>query len=78
MAEAAELKIQFDPKNDVLYCSLGEPRESIGVETEDDVIVRYDPDTDAVVGFTMLNFSQRFTRNPMPVSVPLTKALNTI
>jgi uncharacterized protein YuzE len=68
-----QLKISYDPKADVLYCSIGEPVEAIGMETgEDDVIVRLNPETDEVVGVTVLNFANRFqSKETGPVSIPI-------
>jgi uncharacterized protein YuzE len=68
-----QLKITYDPSADVLYCSIGEPVEAIGIETDDDdVIVRLHPETDEVVGVTVLNFATRFkSHESVPVSIPI-------
>jgi hypothetical protein len=59
-----ELKMKYDPEGDVLYGSLGEPRAAISVETEKGIVYRLDPDTDEVVGFTVIDFSKRFLEHP--------------
>jgi len=70
-----ELKISYDPKGDVLYCSFGDPREAISTETDDGVIIRLDPNTEDVVGVTVLDFSKRFQERPGDVlSFPIKQA----
>jgi len=59
-----ELKMKYDTRGDVLYFSIGDAREAIGMEIEDGVIVRTDPATDAVVGITVVDFSKRFAEHP--------------
>ena len=76
--EQLDMKLHFDPKSDVLYCSLGEPQEAIGVETEGGVIVRLNPETDEVVGFTILDFVRRFEQCTNTLSIPMGKHATTI
>jgi uncharacterized protein YuzE len=73
MVQAAnELKMSYDRDADVLYCSFGEPQEAISVEADDGIIVRRNPETNEIVGYTIINFFKRFADRPnMPVSVPL-------
>jgi uncharacterized protein YuzE len=59
-----DLKLNYDTESDVLYCTVGEPREAIGVETEGGVILRLDPASEEVVGFTIVDFFQRFKEHP--------------
>lgn len=58
-----ELKISYDPKGDVLYCSFGDPREAISIEQEG-MIIRLDPETEDVIGVTVVDFSKRFREHP--------------
>ena len=62
----AQLTFHYDQKSDVLYCSVGEPREAVSVEPENDdgVVIRLDPVTEKIVGFTVMNFLKRFTEHP--------------
>jgi len=70
------IDFQYDPAADVLYCSFGPPQEAIGVEVNDGVIVRRHPETNAVVGLTIIDFSRRFTQHPENyLSVPLEPVL---
>jgi len=76
MACAQELKLKYDRDVDVLYCSFGEPRPAISVEVEDGVIVRHDPETEEVVGVTIVDFFKRFAEHPQDtVNVPLAASL---
>jgi uncharacterized protein YuzE len=54
-----QMKLSFDAKADVLYCSFGEPKEAIAVELENGIVVRLDPDTEEVVGVTVIDFLKR-------------------
>jgi uncharacterized protein YuzE len=62
----------YDRDADVLYLSIGEPRRAISREVGDDVLLRVDPDTDAVVGLTIMNLSSRFGELESPQSIPVT------
>ena len=68
-----ELKINYDREADVLYCSFGDPQPALSVEQGNGVVVRMNPDTDEVVGYTIINFFKRFHEKPNEtVSVGLT------
>lgn len=59
------MKINYDPKSDIFYCSFGDPREAISVETDEEgIILRLDPENDEIIGFTVLDFSKRFKDHP--------------
>jgi uncharacterized protein YuzE len=71
-----ELQMNYDPQGDVLYCSFGSPREAIGVETEEGIIVRLDPETEDVIGITIVDLSKRFQKHPGNIlSFPIKRAL---
>lgn len=50
----------FDKEGDVLDISIGEPKKAISREINDDFFVRIDPNTQKVVGFSLLNFEKWF------------------
>ncbi len=50
----------YDEEGDILDVSLGEPEEAISKEVEDDFFLRVKPDSDEVVGFSILNFRKWF------------------
>ena len=56
----ANLDIHYDPSADVLYCSFGPPQEAVGEETSDGVVVRRNPETNTLVGITVIGFLKRF------------------
>ena len=57
--ERAKSVIHYDPEVDILYISFGEPRPAEGLDIGDGIILRVDPKTDEVTGFTLLDFSNR-------------------
>jgi uncharacterized protein YuzE len=44
----------YDEDADVLYLSLGVPRQAVGVDIGNGVILRYDEDSHEVVGLTLV------------------------
>lgn len=67
-----DLTISYDAKNDVLYCSFGEPREAYSVEMEEGVFARLDPTNDSTVGVTVVDFHKKFVDHPgKSLSFPL-------
>ncbi|MEK7561160.1 MAG: DUF2283 domain-containing protein [Patescibacteria group bacterium] len=70
-----KLYYYYDKEADVAYLSQGKPSlKDISQETSDDVVLRLNPKTGMVRGFTILNFSKRNTED-VPVSLPITAAL---
>ncbi len=65
------MQLAYDRDADVLYLSIGEPRPAISREIGDDVLLRIDPKTGAVVGLTVLNLSTRNITEMLPISVAL-------
>ncbi len=56
--------LDYDRKADVLYISFGPPRPAIGLETEEGLVLRLDPDTDELVGVTIVGARARLTQQP--------------
>lgn len=54
------LKFFFDKKGDALDIAIGKHEKAISRELENDIVVRIDPKTKEIVGFTILNFEKRF------------------
>lgn len=68
-----DFKLSYDAKNDVLYCSLGEPQEAYSKEMEEGVFARLNPENDAAVGITVIDFYKRFAEHPEKMlSFPMT------
>jgi len=54
-----------------LYISIGSPKEAISKEVNDDILVRVQPETEEIVGFTILNFVERFSDLKKEQFVPI-------
>ncbi|MEW6294952.1 MAG: hypothetical protein AB1467_01495 [Candidatus Diapherotrites archaeon] len=52
--------LYYNKETDVLDLSSGKPKKALCEETEDDLIIRKDPKTKKIIGFTVLNFQKRF------------------
>jgi len=50
---------EYDAEADVLYLSFGEPQEAEGIDIGEGMIVRVDPQSNEVVGITIIGLSQR-------------------
>jgi uncharacterized protein YuzE len=53
------LNWEYDEEADVLYISIGEPVEAVGLDVGDGVIVRYREDTAEMVGITLIGVRER-------------------
>ena len=62
----------YDKDADVLYFSKGKPSErDVSQETRDDVVLRLNPKTKQVRGFTILNATKRLTSSLQPIALPV-------
>ncbi|MBE9139943.1 DUF2283 domain-containing protein [Nodosilinea sp. LEGE 07088] len=52
----------YDDEADVLYLSVGEPRSAVGIDIGDGVVLRYDEETQAVVGLTVMGYEPSLLR----------------
>jgi len=59
---AKALIYSYDKKADILYVSVGKPRQAISREVEPGVFVHFHPRTREVVGYTLLDFERRASR----------------
>ena len=62
LEKETELNWDYDGEADVLYISLGKPKEAVGIDIGDGVIVRYSEDEGEVVGLTILGLRGRLER----------------
>lgn len=51
------VKSSYDEKADVLYVSFGKPESSETLDMGEDLLIRFNPVSGAITGFTILNFS---------------------
>ena len=65
------LNVFYDKQADVLYMSQGKPsaRDETS-ETKEEVVVRKDPKTGEIKGFTILNFLKRADRKSSTITLP--------
>ncbi|MCG6550973.1 MAG: DUF2283 domain-containing protein [Candidatus Magnetominusculus sp. LBB02] len=56
------LNWDYDDEADVLYISIGEPKQAIGVDIGEGVIMRYTEETSELVGLTIIGIKERFLK----------------
>ena len=62
----------YDKKADVFYLSQGKPSaQDATKELADDVVIRINPRTKKIRGFTILNFASRLRKKSLPLSLPI-------
>lgn len=54
---------QYDEDADVLYLSIGTPRQAVGIDIREGVIVRMDEPNKEVVGITVVGLRSRLLKN---------------
>ncbi len=70
-----KLYYYYDREADVLYFSQGKPStKDIVRETDNDLMLRLDPKTRTIRGFTILNFSRR-AQADIPICLPINAVL---
>jgi len=63
--------VDYDAEHDILYLHVGEPQRGEGEETPEGHVVRYAPDSDRIVGLTMLGPRRLLTHEDrIVVSIP--------
>lgn len=66
-----QLNFLYDREADVLYVSKGHRAFTDYVELGDNLILRLDPKSKEIVGFTIIDFAARFAGKAPPLAVPL-------
>ena len=61
-------KYHYDSGEDILYVTLGDSDSALCIEQGNGFLVRIDPESDEVVGFTVIDFSLRAAER---VAVPV-------
>lgn len=65
------IKYFYDKEADIFYFSEGAPRASDEtIEAKDDVLLRVNPRTKLIRGFTLLNASHRMQTAKIPAPLP--------
>jgi len=68
MDKAKILNYHYDGEEDILYLTLGDSDSALCIEQDEGFLVRIDPESGVVVGFTVIDFSLRAAE---PVAVPV-------
>lgn len=65
-----QIAVSYDKDADVLYMSEGNPQQAICKMLNDGIIVRKDPKTKEIVGFTIVDFISHFSKSiPQPLPI---------
>ena len=73
-----KLKFFFDKQGDSLDIAIGEPEKAISKEIGKDIVMRVEPETGEVVGFTILNIEKRFEHLNKSETLPITATFSEI
>jgi uncharacterized protein YuzE len=60
LSSPSKLVLDYDQEADVLYASLGSPRQAVTDEVDEDILLRYCPPSRDVIGITLVNFRRHF------------------
>ncbi len=66
------LVFSYDKISDILYLSIGEPKEGIDEEVEEGIFVRLNPETKRPNGIMIMDFEKRFSNTktkPLPLRI---------
>lgn len=63
LEKPSEITWDYDEEADVLYISIGAPRQALGVDIGDGVILRYDEAAKEVMGLTLIGLSERLLKS---------------
>ncbi len=66
-----QMRLLYDQEADVLYVSIDRPEFTDYEQVGENLILRHDPKTGQVIGFTIIDFAARFAQKESPLSVPL-------
>lgn len=64
MAASVKPKLSYDRDADVLYISIGSPRDAYTYEEEHGLLLRKDPRTGETAGVTILDYEEHFRHLP--------------
>ena len=70
---SGKLRFMFDEKGDILDIAIGRPKKAVSRDLGDDILIRINPKTKKVMGFTILNFRKRFknTKSTEKIDIPI-------
>lgn len=62
LEKPAAINWDYDEEADVLYLSLGEPKQAVGVDIGEGVVLRYDQTSNQLVGLTLIGLRARLLK----------------
>ena len=65
------VRCSYNKDSDEFNISLGKPQRAISLEIGDEIYVRLHPKTKRILGFTILHFEERATKEEKTFAVPL-------
>ena len=72
MQKSKNLNLYYDNEADVLYFSKGSPASGdISDEVDDEIVIRKNPKTKEITGFTILNFSRKSKKSSKSLKLPI-------
>lgn len=74
----AQLNFLYDHQADVLNVTKGQPVYTDSIALNDQIILRLNPTTQEIVGFSIVDFMSRFTNRETPSSLPLTATVKRV
>ncbi|GEM_PF-525167 len=66
-----KLTYKYDSISDEMNLYFGENKEAIGFNIDNDIFLQLDPDTDEVIGLTILNFKHRIIDKKEEIQLPI-------
>lgn len=66
-----ELRFSYDQEGDILEIFKGKPKEAISKDVGDDIWIKVDPETEEILGFTILGFTKRFSQKGLLKKIPV-------
>jgi uncharacterized protein YuzE len=61
-AKSDRITVSYDKEADVLYMTEGKPRKAVSQMLDDGLIIRRDPKSKKIVGFTIVDFISRYSK----------------
>lgn len=61
--------LKYDPETDILHVAFGRAKKAVSVEQQPEVFVRIDPNTQEIVGLTVLGFKQNFLSQKQDITL---------
>ena len=77
MDKTQTMIIDYDREEDILYISLKPGQEAICIEEGNGLLIRVDPDTNEILGYTIIDFLGKFgdeSSSSVRVELPLLSA----